>query len=226
MTLDGSYALLTTNLPLSIVILIVYSFFGCCLWSEVIIKRPIIGFTPIPWWGLVIARGLQAVFGILSSVSSNRIGAYHGYFELVYTYLWDTGLCIITFALLRTAAFSYRVKPLGKTDLVQYSWIFVAVTLETIGTAFAGIARFGKSFDSKYSSVFDGLLRAVLCMAIATLLSLTAVFGYALVVHRKYVKCCTFLNPEICMLLLPFVSVKVGCSVLQLSDLYFSWDFE
>lgn len=75
MALEGSYVPLTPTLPLSIVILIVYGFFGCCLWSEVIIKRPVIGFTLMPWWALVIARGFQALFGILSSVSSRQINA-------------------------------------------------------------------------------------------------------------------------------------------------------
>jgi hypothetical protein len=200
MALEWSYVLLTPTLPLSIVILIVYGFFGCCLWSEVIIKRPVIDFTLIPWWGLVIARGLQAVFGILSSVSTNQINAYHGYFELIYTYFWDAGLCLITFALLRTAAFSYRVKPLGKIDLLQYSWIVIAISLETIGTAFAGIAKFGNSSDSKYGSVSAGLLRAFLCIIMATLLPLAALFGYVLVIHRKYVRCCISLKANLCEL--------------------------
>jgi len=182
---ERPYVLLTASLPISIAILLLYGFFGCCLWSRVIIKRPVLGFALLPWWSLLAVRVLQAVFGIVSSVSSDQRS--DGYLELLYTYLWDVGLVIITFALLRTAALLFKVKPLSKSDIFQYIWIIVAIGLETIGTAFAGIERFGGKSGTKYGPVSSGILQASICIVIATLVGLAVTFVYAIVIRQRYV---------------------------------------
>jgi len=182
------YVLLTASVPVSVVILLLYGFFGCSLWSKAIIKRPVLGFALLPWWALLAVRVLQGVFGIVSSASSDQISADdRGYFQLIYTYLWDIGLVIITFALLRTAAILFRVKPLSKADIFQYVWVVAVIGLETVGSAFAGIERFGGKSGSKYSTASSGILRASICIVIATLLGLAVAFGYAIVVRQKYV---------------------------------------
>ena len=175
---DASFVFLPATLTLSIAILVIYGFVGCCLWSKVIIKRPVIGFAVVPWWIVVIFRVLQAVFGIVSSVSSAQTKAYHGHFNLIYTYLWDAGLCFIAFALLRAASFTFRVKALRGLDICQHVWITVVFGSLTIGTIFAGLQKFGPSSNSKYDKASSGLLRAWLCIVSATLLALIAPFGY------------------------------------------------
>lgn len=179
MVQDASYVFLPVTLPLSVVILVIYGFAGCCLWSEVVIKRPVIGFAIIPWWTVVIFGALQAVFGI-ASTSSSQTNTYHGYLELIYTYLWDAALCFIIFALLRAVSFTFRVKAFRGLDLSQYAWITVVFSLQTIGTIFAGLQKFGHSSNIKYEKASFGLLRASLCIVTCTVLALAAPFGYVL----------------------------------------------
>lgn len=183
---DESYVFLPATLPLSIAILIIYGFFGCCLWSKVIIRRPVIGFSLIPWWAVVVVTLLQGLFGILSTVNSKQINADQGYFELVYTYFWDLGLCFVTFAMLKAAASSFKVKSLERVDLAQYAWLLIIFALETIGTALAGVQRFGNASNHMNSIASSGLLRTFLCIIVATLLSLAGLFGHTLVAHRKH----------------------------------------
>jgi len=184
MVQDASFGFLPVTLTLSVGILVVYGFAGCCFWSEVLIKRPVIGFAVVPWWIVVVFRVLQAVFGIVSSVSSSQTNAYRDHFNLIYTYLWDAGLCFITFALLRAASFTFRVKAYRGLDICQYAWIAVVFGSQTVGTIFAGLQKFGSSSNSKTDKTSSGLLRAWLCIVAVTLLALVAPFGYVILARK------------------------------------------